>query len=104
MVRWRKRKGTAGMLDDISIFYYGALPVELTSFTAKAENNNVMLNWETATELNNLGFEIQRSKELNPLISGWHTLGFVKGRGTSVTSSSYSFTDKNPYRGNNITE
>jgi carboxypeptidase T len=86
-------------VDDISVYYYGDLPVELTSFTAKAENNNVMLNWETATELNNLGFEVQRSRELNPFISGWQTLGFVKGRGTSVTSSSYSFTDKTPLSG-----
>jgi hypothetical protein len=86
-------------VDDISIYYYGTLPVELTSFTAKSENNNIILNWKTATELNNTGFEIQRSRELNSFNSGWQTLGFVKGRGTSVTSSSYSFTDRDPLGG-----
>jgi hypothetical protein len=86
-------------VDDISIYYYGDLPVELTSFTAKAENSYMLLNWKTATEINNLGFEVQRSRELNPLISGWQTLGFVKGKGTSVTNSSYSFTDSDPLAG-----
>jgi carboxypeptidase T len=86
-------------VDDISIYYYGALPVELTSFTAKAESNNVTLKWKTATELNDLGFEVQRSKELNSFIGGWQTIGFVRGRGTSITSSGYSFTDRNPLPG-----
>jgi hypothetical protein len=36
---------------------------------------------------------------LNSFNSGWQTLGFVKGRGTSVTSSSYSFTDRDPLGG-----
>jgi carboxypeptidase T len=86
-------------VDDINIYYYGTLPVELSSFTARAENNVVLLNWKTATELNNFGFEIQRSKELNSLMSGWQTIGFIKGQGTSVKVSEYSFTDKNPWQG-----
>jgi carboxypeptidase T len=86
-------------VDDISVYYYGNLPVELNSFSAKAENGNILLNWKTATEINNLGFEVQRSKELNSLYSGWQTLGFVKGGGTSVTSSLYSFTDRSPLSG-----
>ena len=86
-------------VDDINIYFYGATPVELTSFTAKAENNNVILNWKTATEINNIGFEVQRSRELNSLIGGWKTIGFVKGSGTSVTSSGYKFTDRDPLEG-----
>lgn len=38
------------------------LPVELTSFTANADNNKVLLNWETASEVNNYGFEIQKQE------------------------------------------
>ena len=38
----------------------GVVPVELTSFTATANGKEVTLNWSTATELNNQGFEVQR--------------------------------------------
>ena len=51
--------------DQISVFefdnLYGVTPVELTSFTGKVENGNVILNWATSTETNNDGFEVQRS-------------------------------------------
>ena len=43
-------------VDDIVIENYGIVPVELTSFTYQTNENNVILNWETATELNNQGF------------------------------------------------
>ena len=71
------------------------VPVELTSFTASQENNLVILNWKTATELNNNGFHIERGSERdtegNIIFS---RLGFVKGNGSSTISHSYSFTDK----------
>jgi hypothetical protein len=86
-------------VDDINIYNYGTLPVELTSFTANAVNNTVKLNWKTATELNNIGFEVQRSRELNSFIGGWKTIGFVKGSGTSVSGREYSFKDINPIQG-----
>ena len=60
------------------------LPVELTSFTAQNINNTVVLNWETATELNNYGFNVQRNGE---------TIGFVPGYGNSNSPKSYSFTN-----------
>ena len=60
------------------------LPVELTSFTAQNINNEVVLNWQTATELNNYGFNIQRNGE---------TIGFVSGYGNSTSPKSYSFID-----------
>ncbi len=67
------------------------LPVELTSFTAISQNRQVTLNWSTATEINNNGFEIQRSIENSEFI----TVGFVKGNGTITTPSEYSYLDKN---------
>jgi carboxypeptidase T len=85
-------------IDDIAVFYYGALPIELTSFTATTGNNEVLINWRTATEINNTGFEIQRSKGNTPA-NEWQFLGFVNGRGTSVKSSSYTFTDRKPLQG-----
>ncbi len=65
------------------------LPVELTSFTASVTGSAVTLNWQTATEVNNRGFEIQRKAEN----SGWESLGFVDGAGTSSQANLYSFVD-----------
>jgi hypothetical protein len=65
------------------------VPVELTTFSAKVTNGKTILKWQTATELNNLGFEIERS--LNQGI--WITIGFVEGYGTTTEPQDYSFTD-----------
>ena len=73
------------------------LPVELTSFTADINSNNVNLNWKTATEVNNNGFEIQRAAvrgQRSEVIS-WEKIGFVEGHGNSNSPEEYSFSDKN---------
>lgn len=67
------------------------VPVELTSFTASANDNDVKLNWSTATEVNNSGFEIERAANN----SGFVTLGFIPGAGTTTDIRSYSFVDNN---------
>jgi len=69
------------------------IPVELTSFTSSVIDNNVVLNWSTATELNNYGFEIQRTS--NRSFSDWTNLGFINGKGTTSEPQSYSFSDNN---------
>jgi hypothetical protein len=84
-------------VDDIVIYVYGIVPVELSSFTATAFNTEVVLNWSTSSELNNQGFEIQRKSLSNEF--GWQIIGFVEGSGNSTTVKNYSFTDKNPIRG-----
>jgi hypothetical protein len=69
--------------------------VELTSFTAALNNSEVELNWTTATEVNNYGFEVERvirNEELG--IRNWKKVGFVQGNGNSNSSREYSFTDK----------
>ena len=72
------------------------LPVELSSFTASVNANNVNLNWKTATEVNNNGFEIQRAiSGQKSEISNWEKIGFIKGHGNSSSPKEYSFTDKN---------
>ncbi len=71
--------------------YLQVTPVELTSFTATSQNKQVSLNWSTATEINNNGFEIQRSNANSEFI----TIGFVRGNGTTTTQQEYSFIDKN---------
>ena len=67
------------------------IPVELTSFVAKNERNNVTLNWATATEVNNNGFQIER--KLNGTTE-WTKLSFVSGRGTTTERNNYSYVDK----------
>ncbi|MFI5237078.1 MAG: T9SS type A sorting domain-containing protein [Ignavibacteriales bacterium] len=65
------------------------IPVELISFTGKIHGGKIILNWSTATELNNLGFEIERM--LNG--SYFYTIGFVEGNGTTTEIQNYSYTD-----------
>jgi hypothetical protein len=72
----------------LEVMYEWIIPVELTSFTASVNENNVTLNWVTATELNNLGFEIQRNSG-----NDYQTVGFVNGHGTTNEAQEYSFTD-----------
>ena len=72
------------------------LPVELTSFTGSANGRIVELAWNTATEINNSGFEVQRA--MHSGLSGlmdWQKVGFVDGAGTSNAAHSYSFADVN---------
>jgi phosphatidylserine/phosphatidylglycerophosphate/cardiolipin synthase-like enzyme len=66
------------------------VPVELTSFTALQVNSGIQLNWSTGTEVNNFGFEIERSIDG---ISFFKT-GFIKGYGTTTEVRNYSFTDE----------
>jgi len=94
-------KGTSGKDN-----YYGAgrvnaydavqeavseLPVELVSFTASIVENGIELNWHTETEVNNYGFEVLRSSQ----IDDWEKIGFVEGNGNSNSPKHYSFIDKN---------
>lgn len=66
----------------------GGLPVELTSFTCSLNDNIVILNWSTASEINNHGFQIERK-----LNNEWSTIGFINGNGTTTESHSYAFDD-----------
>ena len=73
------------------IRFTGIIPVELTSFTGAFVGNNVQLNWSTATELNNRGFEIQRSIDG----SAFANIAFVEGFGTTTEQKQYSYLDRN---------
>jgi hypothetical protein len=78
---------------DAAIFYESIIPVELTLFSASINSNIIELKWQTASELNNFGFEIQRSSEN----SQWQKVGFVHGNGTSSILNNYSFSDQIKY-------
>ena len=70
------------------------LPVELSSFTANVIGKSVKLKWQTATEINNYGFDIERCALSNKNES-WEKIGFVNGSGNSNSPKDYSFEDKN---------
>lgn len=67
-----------------------SVPVELESFTSsKLDDKKVLLSWQTASELNNRGFEVQRKfKNFD-----YATIGFVDGKGTTTEKQFYNFTD-----------
>lgn len=75
-----------------------AMPVELTSFSAGMDGKDVTLKWTTATEVNNLGFEVERSLDKTE----WNKISFVQGHGNSTTQNEYSCIDRTPPRQTSI--
>lgn len=75
-----------------------AVPVELQSFTASKMDGKVLLKWDTASELNNKGFEIHKKR----LENDWEMIGFVAGNGTTTHLNEYSFYDNNLSSGKNF--
>ena len=71
------------------------LPVELVAFTAAARDKEVALDWETATEINNDYFTVERSKDA----LHWEKVLEMPGMGTSYATQVYQALDKSPYEG-----
>ena len=69
----------------------GSLPVELTLFKALVDGPDVLLAWETASETNNAGFDVQHFNDLQP----WQSLGWVDGHGTTELARSYTYRVEN---------
>ncbi len=81
-------------------FTDSALPVELTFFEAGLNNNTVDLRWQTTTEVNNYGFEVERKQSENGTQNTeWETIGFVQGHGNSNSPKQYEFIDNDPPAG-----
>jgi hypothetical protein len=81
---------------DIRVLQYSAsaapLPIQLASFAALLSNDGVRLTWKTVSEVDNYGFEIQRSPD--GVIKEWVKVGFVSGNGTSSAAHAYAFLDR----------
>ncbi len=73
------------------------VPVELTSFTANQKGNSILLNWTTATEVNNYGFSVEQSSTLFP---NWKERAFIEGHGNSNSIKNYSYVDNSTEGGN----
>jgi len=76
-------------LSNVNFVIEETIPVELISFTAQRIDAGVELNWKTATETNNSGFTIERSKDGE----NFTQVGFVNGRGTTTEITSYNYLD-----------
>jgi photosystem II stability/assembly factor-like uncharacterized protein len=81
--------GSSGVI--VGYFEPANIPVELASFSANVNNNEVLLTWVTASENNNAGYEVERKFSHE---TDWIIIGFVKGSGTSVNISEYTFSDE----------
>ncbi|MEM9820592.1 MAG: T9SS type A sorting domain-containing protein, partial [Bacteroidota bacterium] len=84
-------------LGSFTISYLAALPVELLDFYGRLEGKAISLDWSTASEVNNLGFTIQRSQDTR----NWTQLAFVAGVGNSTVLQSYEYWDRFPRPGIN---
>jgi hypothetical protein len=92
----------------LTVYYNAVTPVELISFTTNVNDNTVILNWITATEINNQGFEVERQVGSRQLAVGnppngeasWEKIGYVTGFGTTTEPKSYSFADNQLTTGN----
>jgi photosystem II stability/assembly factor-like uncharacterized protein len=66
------------------------VPIELKSFSARMSGGRILLKWDSESETNNHGFEIQRRFDQH---SDWTTIGFVRGYGTAQSNHAYSYND-----------
>lgn len=101
----RTQEGSpSGNVDAIRIsteWNQAPLPVELSQFSAKVIGSSIELNWKTETEVNDYGFDIQRS-EISNKEKKWETIGFVNGNGNSNSPHFYSYTDNNALLGRHL--
>ncbi len=80
---------------NLNIAYTAPIPVELTGFAANVAGESINLEWSTATETNNKGFEVERSEDGE----NFSKIAFVDGMGTTTEAQSYIFTDRNAVGG-----
>jgi hypothetical protein len=70
------------------------VPVKLVSFLAERSGSDARLNWRTASESNNRGWDVERRIDLGT----WEKIGFVNGYGTTSDGQTYEYTDHAPAR------
>ena len=72
----------------------GVMPVTMSSFTASANNNSTTLMWVTEVELNNSGFDVERSNVILNGAADWKKITFMQGNGTTNQPKGYLYEDK----------
>ncbi len=81
---------TPALRPKLDITYTTPLPVTLLRFEVKKQENHNQLSWSTATEMNNAGFEIERS---TTSVTGFEKIAFLPGTGNSTNIKNYEFDD-----------
>ena len=69
------------------------LPVTLISFSGENKSDGTALTWKTSLEINNKGFEIERSSDAKT----FETIGFIDGNGDTNENKTYEFLDSKPF-------
>ena len=95
---WVPVEGTDCFGSALVVSGSSTLPVKFLNFKGQVEDQKVLLDWKTAFEMNNEGFEIYRSKDgLN-----WNRIGIVNPEINSSLETNYNFTDEDPLQGSNF--
>lgn len=87
-----------GCSTTLDVFKDCSLPVTLIDFTASKQENTILLKWRTSEETNSEKFDIERSTDGK----AWRSVGSQRSNGESAVVIAYSFTDKEPARGENL--
>lgn len=82
---------------EFTISYLSTLPVELINFRGQYVEEEIQIDWQTASEQNNKGFLLQRSRN----VIDWENLSFVEGMGTTSELQHYTYIDRYPLIGIN---
>ena len=90
------RQDSIDLWAEVRVCYPYGIPVELTAFTAAYRSGAAHLEWHTAGEENNMGFEILRLAATEEGMHLWQRIGFVEGNGTTTRSKHYRFIDRHP--------
>ena len=89
LITWNNQNYLASVWEAEIWGFASSTPLELVSFTGNVLDNRMELKWTTATEINNKGFEIYRSKDGESRL-----IGFVEGKGSSSEINDYKFIDE----------
>ena len=73
------------------------IPVDLVKFNATKDGATTLLDWKTASEVNNSHFDVMRSRDGR----SFEVIGTVQGVGNSTSLEAYNFVDENPFAGIN---
>jgi len=92
----------AGSIGDLVFFGAGVIPVELASLRAQVDGRDVLLQWQTFSETDNAGFDVQMQSAQDEARGDWQRVAFVEGAGTTTAVQDYRFRVRDlapgPYR------
>jgi hypothetical protein len=97
IVFYNNSSGVQARIGQITVAGDVSLPVNLTSLNALSETKQSILTFTTASEINNAGFDIERSSDG----IDFQKIGWVEGHGSTTSEKHYSFVDTNPIGGMN---